>query len=481
MQEILIWLSSNAGSAVTTLFTINLLLIAVVILFENRAPERTLSWLLVLFAFPVVGFVLYLFFGHNWHRPSYKKRLRQRQAIARWSVRAAEDVRKLHEQTDEPEVVLRGFATRSTGVPYTEGNRVSILTDAQVTYPKLLHAIREAKRSIDLEYYIFRYDQIGKALLDLLKQKAKQGIRVRLLVDGYGSLGLGHKCFRELRAAGVQASYFAPLITLFYFFKANYRDHRKIVIVDEQTVFTGGINIGDEYLSKKPIGYWRDTHLMLHGPCVNQFITLFEEAWFRTTGKGKSQERPVQPVAPQGERINVIASGPDSTWYAVERLYLEMINRATKSLKIQTPYFIPDPGIHDALVNAVLRGVDVQLMLPRKTDAVLLRHVATTYLNRILKAGGTVFEYTKGFLHQKVLIVDDRIATIGTCNIDVRSFHLDFEVNVLLSDTPSVRHLLDDYEQDLRNCEELDYSGFLNRPYWRRIRESVLRLIAPLL
>ncbi len=479
MQEFVIWIGTHIGAALAILFTINLLLIAVVILFENREPERSLSWLLVLFTFPVIGFILYIFFGHNWHRKSYEERRLAHYTMVQWRKDAKRDA-SAYELTPL-EATLRRFSTSATGFRLTTGNHVHILTDAQIKYPRLIAAIKGAKKSIDFEYYIYRYDKIGREIIDILKMKAKEGVRVRFLADGYGSIGLGRKAFSEMREAGIKAHYFAPLITLFYFFKANYRDHRKIVIIDNEVAFTGGINIGDEYLGSSKRGNWRDTSIELRGPCVRQFIELFEEAWGRTTGNGSTKSPPEPKEFTHGEIVNVVPSGPDTNWFAVLQLYLAMINQASVSLKIQTPYFIPDQSIGAALVNAALRGVDVQIMVPRYPDNQLLRHVATTYFGDILKAGGRVFEYPVGFIHQKVIITDDAVATTGTCNIDVRSFRLDFEVNVLLSDSKTVGHLLDDWENDLRICEELEYAAFIARPYSRRVKESLLRLIAPLL
>lgn len=479
MQELVLWIGSHAGATIAILFTINLVLIAVVILFENREPERSLSWLLVLFTFPVIGFILYIFFGHNWHRKSYEERRLAHYTMKKWKEDAKRDV--VEHELAPLEARLRQFATSATGFRLTAGNRVNILTDAQVKYPRLIAALKGAKKSIDFEYYIYRYDEIGREIIEILKAKAKEGVRVRFLADGYGSIGFGRKAFQDMRQAGIEAHYFAPLITLFYFFKANYRDHRKIVVVDNEVAYSGGINIGNEYLGKSKRGHWRDTSFEVRGPCVKQFIELFEEAWSRTTGKGSTKAIPEPKEYAHGELVNVVPSGPDTNWYAVLRLYLAMINRANTSLKIQSPYFIPDQSISSALINAALRGVDVQIMVPRYPDNQLLRHVATTYFGEILKAGGRVFEYTVGFLHQKVIIIDDEIATTGTCNIDVRSFRLDFEVNILLSDKETVGHLLDDWENDLRICEELEYITFIARPYSRRIKESLLRLIAPLL
>jgi cardiolipin synthase A/B len=481
MSSFLSWAFAHRDEAVALLFTINAFFIAFVIVMENRQPERAHGWLLVLFAFPFIGFILYVFFGHNWHRHSAEKKFEAFQQTLEWKRQA-----EAHESGQPPasraEQSLRILAASTTGYFSTNGNRVHILTDASMKYPRLFSALEAATVSIDMEYFIFRHDEIGLHVLDILKRKAKQGVRIRFLVDGYGSFGLGARTFSELRAAGIHAHYFAPLATLLYFFKANYRDHRKIVVIDNRICFTGGINIGKEYLGQSSYGYWRDTSLELRGPCVDQFSDLFEEAWRRSTKEARALEpRPSTPTEQNGESVSVVPSGPDAEWFAVQRVYVDMIDHAEHDLLVQTPYYIPDASIQEALVNAALRGVRVRFIFPRKADSAFFHWVAMTYIGDLLRAGVRVFEYPIGILHQKVMIADGTLACIGTCNIDIRSFRLDFEVNVILSGRDSIRHLIEDAERDIASAIELDYSSYLHRPLLGRVRESFTRLIAPLL
>lgn len=474
-----VWVASHFTTALAILFMANAALVAFVILLENREPERSHSWLLVLFAFPFIGFILYVFFGHNWHRKSREARRLAARELEQWKRIAERDVAALSPNASLTEQRLRILSTSTTGFPLTHGNAIRILTDAHEKYPRLLAALRGATRSIDLDYYIFRHDAVGIEIIEILMEKARSGVRVRFLVDGMGSLGLGRKAFTRLRAAGVRAHYFAPLATLFYFFKANYRDHRKIVIIDEEVTFTGGINIGNEYLGNSARGPWRDTSIELRGPCVAQFIAVFQEAWMRTTGE--IGELLPQPDEAGQDVVNVIASGPDSDWYTIQRVYLELIHQTGRHLIIQTPYFIPDAATQEALVNAALRGVTVELFVPRYPDSPLFRWAAMTYIGELLRAGVRVFEYPVGFLHQKVIISDNILATVGTCNIDLRSFRLDFEVNVLFSAPSAVRHLIEDADRDRAASQELTYDAYLQRPFLIRVRESLARLIGPLL
>jgi cardiolipin synthase len=480
-MHLISWLLQLHGSqAFVLLLAANALLTAFVILLENREPERSIAWFLALLIFPLIGFIVYLFFGRDWHKRSYQ----QKRLSFALTTRRRHDLEQLAERfahVPPLERSIRLLDANITALDPTDGNNVTILTDAHEKYPRLIAALRAAKHSIDFEYYIFQNDQTGSAFIEVLKERARAGVHVRFLVDGMGSFGLGRKRFAEMRAAGIQCTYFSPLITLFYFLKANYRDHRKIVVIDDQVAFTGGINIGDEYLGDSQQGPWRDTSVELRGPCVAQFAELFDQAWHQSTGKPRRGEIRDPLPHPGGERVDVVASGPDSSWKAIHLQYLAMINGAQHRVRIQTPYFIPDESLYIALIEAALRGVEVELMLPRYPDWPYLRRVAYTYLEELLRAGVRVYEYRVGFLHTKAFIIDDMLASVGTCNLDIRSLRLDFEVNVLLSGHASVRHLVEDFERDIAQCDEITYAQFIERPLHGRILESLARLISPLL
>jgi cardiolipin synthase A/B len=479
MGEVLTWIHTHGELAFILALSANALLTAFVILLENREPEKSMAWFLALLVFPLVGFILYLFFGRNWHKRSERRRRRSLITSKRKSeLQHLSSLLALRSPLDRS---LRLLDASLTGLDPTDGNQVRVLTDAHEKYPRLFSAIRKATKSIDVEYYIFRNDDTGKALIDLLKERAAAGVAVRFLVDGMGSLGFGHTRFADMRAAGIACHYFSPLITFFYFLKANYRDHRKIVVIDDEVVFTGGINVGDEYLGKSARGPWRDTSLELRGPCVTQFADLFEDAWHATTGQARRAMRRIPVPLPGGEVVDVVPSGPGSDWNAIHQHYLALIHGAKRRVRIQTPYFIPDESLHSALVLAAHRGVAVEIMIPRHPDWAYLRWVAHTYLEDLLRAGVRAFEYRVGFLHTKAFLIDDELVSVGTCNVDVRSLRLDFEVNVLLSSPHSVRHMTEDFERDLQLCDEFSYAQFIHRPFWKRLAGSFARLISPLL
>jgi len=480
MSEVLVWIHTHGELAFILALSANALLTAFVILLENREPEKSIAWFLALLIFPLVGFILYLFFGRNWHKHSVQQQRRR----ATITSHRRDELHHLsaHLATRAPlERAIRLLDANLTGLDPTDGNQVRILTDAHEKYPRLFSALQKAQRTIDVEYYIFRDDETGRTLIDLLKKRVAAGVKVRFLIDGMGSLGFGHKRFADMRAAGIACHYFSPLITFFYFLKANYRDHRKIVVIDDEVVFTGGINVGDEYLGKSSRGPWRDTSVELHGPCVTQFADLFEDAWHATTKETRRSIRRIPVPLPGGELVDVIPSGPGSAWNAIHQHYLALIHAAKQRVRIQTPYFIPDEALHSALVLAAHRGVSVEIMIPRHPDWAYLRWVAHTYLEEMLRAGVRVFEYKIGFLHTKAFMIDDELVSVGTCNVDVRSLRLDFEVNLLLSSRHSVQHMNEDFERDLKLCDEFSYAQFINRPFWKRVVGSLARLVSPLL
>jgi cardiolipin synthase A/B len=476
MHEMLLWIQTHQTLTWELVLAVNALLAAFVILLENREPERSIAWFLVLFTFPLIGFIFYLFFGHDWHRRRYRKERMHRALTTEFR-----ETSYTHLITDPTERALRTLAANATGIAPTFGNTVNILTDGAELYEEIFRALRAARTSIDVEYYIFRNDTIGKKFIQILKERASAGVRVRFMIDGMGSFGFGHQRFRDMRAAGIRAHYFSPLITLLYFFKANYRDHRKIVLVDDTVAFVGGANISTDALHATRSKRFRDTSATLRGPAVRELARVFEENWTRTTGES-SRTIPECSALMGDDVVSVVPSGPDSVWHSMNYLYAALIHAATHSVRIQTPYFVPDESILAAITTAALRGVRVELMLPQRLPRSegYLRWVAHTYLEDLLRAGAHAYEYTNGFLHSKVVMIDHTIASMGSCNVDVRSIRLDFEASLLLSGVP-VAQLNANFDKDLRHCVELNYAAFVRRPKSQRIKESLARLISPLL
>ena len=366
----------------------------------------------------------------------------------------------------------------------TQNNKVQIFTDGYDKFRTLLTDIMEAKDHIHLVYYIMRNDELGNELLNKLVKKAEEGVEIRVLYDAMGSRRLPRKFFDPLIAAGGNVSAFFPAIIPHLNLQVNYRNHRKLVIIDGDIGYIGGFNIGDEYLGlNKKFGYWRDTHLKILGQAVYAMQTRFILDWNQASSSKISYEYRLFPeIQATGETdIQIVSSGPDSEWEQIKFGFLKLINSAKNYIYIQTPYFIPDESVLDALKIAALSGVDVRLMIPNKPDHPFVYWATYSNIGELLKTGAKVYIYENGFIHAKTLIADGKVATVGTANIDVRSFRLNFEVNAFLYDQVLVRELVHIYEKDIEQSSELTMEEYQNRTFIIRIKESVSRLLSPIL
>lgn len=366
----------------------------------------------------------------------------------------------------------------------TQDNHVDIFTDGNEKFEALMDDIRSAKDHVHLVYYIMRSDDLGNKLLSLLVSKAKEGVEVRVLYDAMGSRRLPRKFFRPLIEAGGKVSAFFPAIIPHLNLQVNYRNHRKLAIIDGKVGYIGGFNIGDEYLGlNQKFGYWRDTHLRIFGKVVFAMQTRFILDWNQASSSKISYEDRLFPeINSIGDTdVQIVSSGPDSEWEQIKYGYIKMINSAKDYIYIQTPYFIPDASVLDALKIAVLSGVDVRLMIPNKPDHPFVYWATYSNVGEMLKTGAKVYIYENGFIHAKTLIADGKIATVGTANIDVRSFRLNFEVNAFLYDDAVVEKLVDIFKKDVELSRELTYKEYLERPLFIRFKESISRLLSPVL
>jgi cardiolipin synthase len=351
-------------------------------------------------------------------------------------------------------------------------------------FEALLAAIREAVDHIHLEYYIIRADRLGQRLMDALVERAKAGVTVRLLYDTVGCAWTPRSFFRQLEDAGGEVAAFFPSRIPYVNFRMNNRNHRKVVIIDGKIAFIGGFNIGDEYLGEvERFGYWRDTHLRIEGSAVLELQAIFLIDW------NSASTRPFEP----DERyfalrrhsgsvgMQVVSSGPDSDWEQIRNTYIRMIYAAKRTVYIQTPYFIPDESLLTALKTAVLSGVDVHVMLPEKPDHRWVFWASRFYLGELLRIGVKCYLYRNGFLHAKTVVVDRAIASVGTANIDIRSFKLNFEVNAILYDQGIAGELARAFERDLAVCDVMTWDKYRRRSRMTKIAESCARLLSPIL
>lgn len=482
-----LWEGWLLGS-ISIFFTISVVFIAFLISLENRHPTRTLTWLVVLGSFPVLGFFFYLIFGRNVR----KRRLFQRKALLDKEV--LEEVEGIPEYTEEDMRLLdeskKGIFQLSQNIgrsPISFDTETVVLTNGNQTFTRILEEISKAKHHIHFEYYIVRDDEIGTQIKDLLIEKAKSGVQVRFLFDAVGSFQLGSKYIKELRAAGVEIVSFSPVRVPVFNNKINFRNHRKIIVVDGDVGFVGGLNIGDEYLGRDEyFGFWRDTHLYVRGEAVRTLQLIFLQDWYYATDESLLTPSYLTPALANedGKKyggVQMIAGGPDQEWEVIKSLYFSMITSARKSIWIASPYFVPDDDIFTALKVAALSGLDVRLLVPKRPDKRIVYYASRSYFPEMMDAGVKIFQYEKGFLHSKVVVVDEQVASIGTANMDMRSFHLNFEVNAFLYNTESVITLVEDYEQDLHDAKPIAKEVFANRPFYQKVFESLARLASPLL
>ena len=477
--------SPNIFQWVSSLVSLFAVFIGFFIFFENRDPSRTLAWLVVLAIFPIVGFLFYLLFGQSYHKKRKFHRKSFDDAVAEHRLNRAEIQPNILENfsSQQYEKVLR-LSSKMGSNSISMYTQSKILTDGEETFSAILAALKKAKHHIHLAYYIVRNDYLGNQIKNLLIKKARQGIQVRFLYDAVGCFDLKKKYIEELRENGVQILPFAPVHIAFMDSQINYRNHRKIVVVDGQIGFMGGLNIGDEYLGKvSHFGYWRDTHMMLDGLAVRNLQSIFLRDWIFTSKEEVREEKQYFQIEKRETDglVQIIAGGPDTNHKEIKNIFLSMIASARKSIYIASPYFIPDEDVCSAIRIASLGGVDVRILFPYHPDKKFVFYASRSYFVGLLEDGVQIYQYLNGFMHSKFIIVDGQIASIGTANMDMRSFHLNFEINCFMYFSDSVLQLEKQFFRDLENSQLLCREAFKNRPMKERVCESFCRLFSPLL
>lgn len=477
------YFGSTAGTVVSVFSTLTVISISFMIFMENRNPSTTMAWILLLALIPVVGLVFYFLFGQNYFKRRKYDKKAQRDILAYESETLQSSQPDLSAFHPEHRQILQ-LSQRLARTPISFATETRVLTNGEETFSALLVELQRAEHHIHMEYYIYRSDDIGTRIKEILIHKAQQGVAVRFIVDAVGSLQLPPSFLKEMEAAGVQTAVFGSPRTNFFASRVNYRNHRKIVVIDGSVGFLGGLNIGDEYLSRNKVyGFWRDTHMLVRGEAVRTLQVIFMQDWQYVTDELMTGQEYYSPELLENQRgaVQMIPSGPDNERRALKHIFFSMIVSAKKSVWLATPYFIPDDDILTALRVAALAGLDVRILFPAKPDKWLPFLASHSYFSTLLDAGVRIYEYERGFLHSKLLIVDGEIATIGTANMDMRSFHLNFEVNALLVETESVQQMVQDFERDLKFAALIDQDKFMNKPIVHRLLESGARLMSPLL
>ena len=476
-------------TAAVTILIVNILLVCLLLFFEQKRPAAMWAWLLLVLFTSLPGFLFYLAVGRSPRRRSLSigKQLTDEQL--RIMLHAERERVGVLPHDESPvdtrwHEIIRFHYT--TGTAYlTHGNEVDIFTEGTEKFARLLKSLKEARNSIHLEYYIFRDDTIGNEILSVLIDKAESGIDVKIIHDGLGTWELPRTFFAPLvKAGGRVACFFPPYMPPFRF-QLKYRNHRKICIVDNCEAWIGGFNIGDEYLGKDPrFGNWRDTHLRIAGPAVEAVAQCFLLDWqfaARERIDPTSVPRMLSLPSSFGASMQVVTSGPDSRWDSIHDGFFKIISSAHKSLYIQTPYFIPDDSILRALNVAALSGVDVKIMVPDRPDHPFVYWATRSFLGETLDSGIESYIYENGFLHSKLIIADGSVASIGSTNMDIRSFELNFEINAFIYDGPTVARLEKIFLDDLRHCSRLTKQIYDHRSAGQRALEGVARLLSPLM
>jgi cardiolipin synthase len=460
---------------------------ATILLLDFRNPAKAVAWLMVLFILPVIGFIMYYFLAKEYRQRKMVRRkgFRRLEELRRELARSAKTSSCRAEAADldivhEPR--LFGLLNSMPGAPITPNNEVEVLSDSETAYTAILRAIEGAEHHIHMEYYTIRDDRIGRVFHRALLRKAGEGVKIRIIYDGVGSYKLPAAYVDELRKAGVEIYCFLPPLIAFFDKRLNYRNHRKIVVADGTCGFLGGINIGDEYLGGNPkLGFWRDTHLRVEGDSVYYLQQTFVNDWEFVSGEKLNDVRFFPEHACTGARfVQILPSGPDTQWDAIFEMYFGAITAAKKRIYITTPYFIPDRSIHIGLKTAAVSGLDVRIIFPGVPDSRLVHWATLSYLKELLQAGVRFYQYQKGFIHAKTMLVDRLLATVGTANLDMRSFFDNFELNAVLFDKATIERLERDFMQDLKDSKEILLPQFERRSRIQRGKEVVARLLSPL-
>ncbi|MCP5158653.1 MAG: cardiolipin synthase [Gammaproteobacteria bacterium] len=459
-------------------------LVAVGLILERHSPVATLAWLLALLFMPYFGFLVYLLFGP---RRLHRRRRRYDRARERL-IQSTRDLRSDHAIPENfPDVGLaRQIALMQVrvgqGAPLS-AVRVIVLETGDVCYRSIETAIAAASHHIHLEYYTWRPDRVGTRLRDLLVEKARAGVEVRLLLDAIGSDRTDHRFLQPLQDAGAEVAWFNPIgLRRLRLKQVNFRTHRKIVVCDGQVGFTGGINVGDEHSqTHRRHDAWRDTHLRIEGEPVHRLQFIFLEDWYFATDQAPFADEFFPRFAETtGHWLQIVESGPDNHRHAIAKLYFAAIAGAQRQLLLATPYFVPSEALTMALVTAALRGVDVQVLAPKHSDSRLVTAAARSYYDELASAGVTIHEYGPPMLHAKLMVVDGEIAAVGSANFDNRSLALNFEVMAVLYDAGLARHLTHSFAADLRHASRYVKPG-RRATFGQRLGEATARLLSPLL
>ncbi len=476
----------------SVVYLVLLLILCIKVIMDTRSSAKAVAYLLIIFLLPLAGASIYLLFGRNIKRKSlYSKKLgkdKERAAMLQKKIESFENLKTLELDKDYDDFVPTAQMLMSQHKSIlTDANEIKIYKNGEDKFPELLDSLLNAKHHIHIEYYIYEDDDIGQELANILIQKAKEGVKVRFIYDDFGSKDIRKKLVKRMREAGVEAFPFYEVIFILLADRLNYRNHRKIVVVDGEIAYVGGINVSNKYVNNgKSDLYWRDTHMRIKGEAVwtLQHIFLcdwnfasdqdlgFEDEFFRKEFELDSKAKTLMQIA---------ASGPDSFVPSILYTYLSAIYAAKEYIYLVTPYFIPGLSFIQGLHAAVLRGVKVKLIVPGISDSMVTNAASFSFYDELMEMGIEVHLYEKGFVHAKTVVIDDAFCMVGTANLDIRSFEFNFEVNAVVYDKKHAMEMRKTFEEDLKDCKELTLEDYKSRPLYTRFFERIVRLVSPLM
>lgn len=472
------------------LFLINIVFSLLIIFFQRRNPTTVWAWLLLLYFIPGLGFILYLILGQNFRKDRMFK-MKEIEGEIKYAVRRQEESiyrKKLKLRDPELERFKRLilYNLNEGEAVLTDNNDIRIFTDGREKFQALLSEMDHARNYIHVQYYIIRNDELWKEIEEVLARKARQGVEVRVLFDSMGCRGMHRSDWARMERAGIQVAEFFPALLGKLQLRVNYRNHRKIAVIDGRIGFVGGFNVGREYLGKnKKFGYWRDTHICIEGSAVTSLAVRFVLDWNYAARENLFLEDRLFeiPTYVRGGRdpVQIISSGPDSSSQEIRDNYMRLIHMARKNIYIQTPYFIPDNDIRDALVIAAKSGIDVRIMIPCKPDHPFVYWATYSYIGEMIEAGARCYTYDNGFLHAKCMCVDGLVTCMGTANMDIRSFSLNFEVNAVVYSARTTEKLMEAFENDITRSTLVTRKNYEQRDLAVRVKEQFCRLLSPVL
>lgn len=477
-MEIVIWSHVFMAAFYILYFAVIITTVFVVIL-DNRNPVKTMAWILVLFFLPVAGLVFYLFFG----RSTRREHLISRKGYTRLTKRPMAEYQtqvSLHAPI-EKQTLMNFFSHVNGALPFG-GNRTTVYIDGASMLADLIKELYRAKHHIHVEFYIFEDDAVGRLVRDVLIDKAREGVKVRVLHDDVGCWKVSHAFYEQMLCEGIEVMSFLKVRFPQFTGKVNYRNHRKIVVIDGKVGFVGGMNLAERYVKGVPWGVWRDTHAKLEGKAVYGLQTAFLTDWYAMDRTLFTSAEYFPKTDVRGNVVaQIVTSDPVGEWRDIMQGLMMAICSARRYFYVQTPYFLPDEEVKTALQTAALAGVDVRIMLPKKADTWLIHKASLSYLAEMMKAGVKIYLYRKGFIHSKLMVSDDEFSTIGSTNMDFRSFEHNFEANAFFYDKDTASALKEIFLADQRDCMLLSLKVWDKRSWKSKVTESVVRLLSPLL